>query len=57
MFNENYEYGFYDTMNKKDECEYQYRVGIKHTTRITGMLLVRVFMDKDPTQGSFNRDS
>ena len=32
------------------------RVGIKHIPRITGMLLVRVFMDKEPIKGSFKRD-
>ena len=32
------------------------RVGIKHIPRITGMLLVRVLMEKEPIQGSFKRD-
>ena len=32
------------------------RVGIKHIPRITGMLLVLVFMDKEPIEGSFKRD-
>ena len=32
------------------------RVGIKHIPRITGMLFVRVFMDKEPIKGSFKRD-
>ena len=32
------------------------RVGIKHIPIITGMLLVRVFMDKAPIEGSFKRD-
>ena len=32
------------------------RVGSKHITRITRMLLVRVFMDKDSIEGSFKRD-
>ena len=32
------------------------RVGIKHIPRITGMLLVRVFMDKELIEGSFKRD-
>ena len=32
------------------------RVAIKHFLRITGMLLVRVFMDKETTEGSFKRD-
>ena len=29
------------------------RVEIKYIPRITGMLLVRVFMDKEPIEGSF----
>ena len=33
------------------------RVGIKHIPLITGMLLVRVFMDKEPIGGSFKYDS
>ena len=32
------------------------RIGIKNITRITGMLLDRVFMDKEPIKGSFKRD-
>ena len=32
------------------------RVGIKHIPQITGMLLVRVFIDKEPMEGSFKRD-
>ena len=31
-------------------------VGSKHIPRITGMLLVCVFMDKEPIKGSFKRD-
>ena len=34
-----------------------YRVGIKHIPRITEMLLVRVFMEKEPIKGSFKRES
>ena len=29
------------------------RIGSKHIPRITGMLLVRVFMDKELTEGNF----
>ena len=32
------------------------RVEIKHIPRITGMLLVRVFMEKEPIEGSFKHD-
>ena len=32
------------------------RVGINNIPQITGMLLVRVFMEKEPIKGSFKRD-
>ena len=32
------------------------RVGINYIPRITRMLLVRVFMDKESIEGSFKRD-
>ena len=33
------------------------RVGIKHIPRINGILLVHLFMDKEPIGGSFKYDS
>ena len=32
------------------------RVGSKHIPQITRMLLVRVFMDKEPIEGSFKHN-
>ena len=32
------------------------RIGIKHIPRITGMLLVCVFMEKEPIEGSYKHD-
>ena len=32
------------------------RIGSQHIPRITGMILVRVFMDKEPIEGSFKRE-